>query len=79
MLCMDHFCLSFCVQIAVVSQEPVLFARSVKENIKYGREEASDEEMFRAAKMANAHKFINELRQGYDTGQSEHHCWFLRL
>ncbi|KAJ8398369.1 hypothetical protein AAFF_G00426240 [Aldrovandia affinis] len=54
-------------KIAVVSQEPVLFARSVKENIKYGLEEASDEDMFSAAKIANAHKFINDLPNGYDT------------
>ncbi|KAG9345262.1 hypothetical protein JZ751_009808 [Albula glossodonta] len=58
-------------KIAVVSQEPVLFARSVKENIKYGREEATDEEVFRAAKMANAHKFINDLPNGYDTDAGE--------
>lgn len=63
--------LSFGVQIAVVSQEPVLFARSVKENIKYGQEDATDEEIFRAAEMANAHKFISDLPNGYSTGQSE--------
>ena len=52
----------------MVSQEPVLFARSVKENIKYGCEDMSDEDMHRAAERANAHKFISELPNGYDTG-----------
>ncbi|RXN24583.1 antigen peptide transporter 1 [Labeo rohita] len=46
-------------KISVVSQEPVLFARSVRENIKYGKENASDEEMRAAAKQANADDFIN--------------------
>ncbi|KAL4646801.1 antigen peptide transporter 1 [Arapaima gigas] len=58
-------------KIAVVSQEPVLFARSVRENIKYGREDATDEEMFRAAELANAHKFISDLSKGYDTDAGE--------
>ena len=52
----------------MVSQECVLFARSVKENIKYGYESASDEKMYWAAKMASAHKFISELPNGYETG-----------
>ncbi|XP_062321369.1 antigen peptide transporter 1 [Osmerus eperlanus] len=58
-------------KISVVSQEPVLFARSVKENIKYGCEGMSDEEMHRAAEQANAHKFISELPNGYDTDAGE--------
>ncbi|XP_036394645.1 antigen peptide transporter 1 [Megalops cyprinoides] len=58
-------------KIAVVSQEPVLFARSVRENIKYGRENATDDEMFEAAKMANAHKFITDLPNGYNTDAGE--------
>lgn len=58
-------------KIAVVSQDCVLFARSVRENIKYGYEDASDEEMFRAAKMASAHEFIMELSSGYDTDAGE--------
>lgn len=56
-------------QISVVSQEPVLFARSVRENIKYGKENASDEEMYAAAKLANADEFIFSLPKGYDTGE----------
>lgn len=52
----------------MVSQDCVLFARSVRENIKYGYEKASDEQMFEAAKLASAHDFIMELSNGYDTG-----------
>uniref|UniRef100_UPI0037E78BDD antigen peptide transporter 1 n=1 Tax=Semicossyphus pulcher TaxID=241346 RepID=UPI0037E78BDD len=58
-------------KIAVVSQDCVLFARSVRENIKYGLEDASDEEMYRAAKLASAHDFILELSNGYDTDAGE--------
>ncbi len=54
----------------MVSQEPVLFARSVRENIKYGKENASDEEIRAAAKLANADDFISNLPKGYDTGES---------
>lgn len=48
----------------------MLFARSVRENIKYGCEDASDEEMYKAAKLASAHDFIMELSNGYDTGST---------
>ncbi|XP_051577068.1 antigen peptide transporter 1 [Myxocyprinus asiaticus] len=59
-------------KISVVSQEPVLFARTVRENIKYGKENASDEEMYAAAKLANAHEFIlNTFPKGYDTDAGE--------
>ncbi|XP_020496083.2 antigen peptide transporter 1 [Labrus bergylta] len=58
-------------QIAVVSQDCVLFARSVRENIKYGLEDATDEDMYRAAKRASAHDFIMELSSGYDTDAGE--------
>ena len=51
-----------------MSQDCVLFGRSVRENIKYGYEEASDEEMHRAAKLASAHDFIMGLPNQYDTG-----------
>lgn len=46
----------------------MLFARSVRENIKYGLEDVSDEEMFKAARLASAHDFIMDLSNGYDTG-----------
>lgn len=58
-------------KIAVVSQDCVLFARSVRENIKYGCEGASDEDMYRAAEQASAHKFITGLSKGYDTDAGE--------
>jgi ATP-binding cassette subfamily B protein len=53
--------------IAYVPQEPLLFHRSVAENIAYGKAEATLEEVQRAAKLAYAHDFIEELSQGYDT------------
>lgn len=54
-------------KISVVSQEPKLFARSLRENIKYGMEEASEEDMIEAAKSAYAHHFITSMQNGYDT------------
>jgi ATP-binding cassette, subfamily B, multidrug efflux pump len=54
-------------QIAVVPQETVLFAGSVRDNIRYGRPEASEEDVVAAAKAAQAHEFILELPEGYDT------------
>ncbi|KAG7317958.1 hypothetical protein KOW79_018993 [Hemibagrus wyckioides] len=58
-------------KISVVSQEPVLFARSMRENIKYGKTDATDEEMYEAAKQAFAHKFISDFPHGYDTNAGE--------
>ncbi len=53
--------------IAVVPQEPALFHRSIRENIMYGNPSATEEEMFAVAKKAQAHDFISELPEGYDT------------
>ena len=53
--------------IGIVSQEPVIFATSALENIRYGRLDASDEEVIAAAKTAYAHGFISALPQGYDS------------
>lgn len=53
--------------IGVVGQEPVLFASSIRENISYGKENATQEEIEEASKAANAHQFIMELPDGYDT------------
>jgi ATP-binding cassette subfamily B (MDR/TAP) protein 1 len=53
--------------IGIVSQEPTLFAGTVKENIVYGTETASEEEIKSAAMYANAHDFISSLKDGYDT------------
>ncbi|HYP14377.1 MAG TPA: ABC transporter ATP-binding protein [Bryobacteraceae bacterium] len=54
-------------QISVVMQESILFRRSVRENIAYGRSGASDHEIIAAAQAAHAHEFIEELPDGYDT------------
>lgn len=54
-------------QIAIVQQEPLLFHRSLAENIAYARPGASRAEIERAARLANAHDFIATLPQGYDT------------
>jgi ATP-binding cassette subfamily B protein len=54
-------------QIAIVQQEPVLFHRSLAENIAYARPHASRAEIERAARLANAHDFISALPNGYDT------------
>ena len=53
--------------VAYVSQEPMLFHRSLRENIAYGKIGASDEEIFRAAKRAHALEFIDKLPQKLDT------------
>ena len=54
-------------KIAVVFQESYLFYGTIRENIKMANPEASDEAMIKAAKTANAHEFIMELPDGYDT------------
>ena len=54
-------------QIGMVLQETFLFNLTVKQNIRYGRDEATDEQVIEAAKAANAHEFIAELPEGYDT------------
>ena len=51
----------------VLPQESSLFHRSIFENIAYGRPDATDEEVYEAARLANADEFINELPDGYDT------------
>ena len=59
-------------QIGLVSQEPILFEGSIAENIRYGKVDATDEEVIEAAKMANAHNFItNDLEGGYDCAVGE--------
>ncbi|KAJ8748666.1 hypothetical protein K2173_008111 [Erythroxylum novogranatense] len=59
-------------QIGLVSQEPVLFTSSIKDNIAYGKEGATVEEIRAAAELANAAKFIDKLPQGLDTMVGEH-------
>ncbi|KAF8691470.1 hypothetical protein HU200_040614 [Digitaria exilis] len=58
-------------QMGLVSQEPALFAMSIRENILFGKEDATEEEVVAAAKAANAHDFISQLPQGYDTQVGE--------
>ncbi|KAI9123102.1 hypothetical protein K1719_005991 [Acacia pycnantha] len=59
-------------KIGLVSQEPVLFTCSIKENIAYGKDGATDEEIRAAAELAYAAKFIDKLPQGLDTMVGEH-------
>jgi ATP-binding cassette subfamily B protein len=53
--------------IGIVPQEPVIFASSAMENIRYGRLDATDQEVIAAAQTAHAHRFISALPQGYDS------------
>ncbi|XP_016647145.1 PREDICTED: ABC transporter B family member 4-like [Prunus mume] len=59
-------------KIGLVSQEPVLFTCSIKDNIAYGKDGATTEEIRAAAELANAAKFIDKLPQGLDTMVGEH-------
>ncbi|KAL9256975.1 ABC transporter B family member 11-like protein [Drosera capensis] len=59
-------------KIGLVSQEPVLFASTIRENISYGKEDATLEEIRAATELANAAKFIDKLPQGLDTLVGEH-------
>ena len=53
--------------IGIVQQEVFLYTGTIKENIKYGKQDASDKEVIEAAKKANIHEFIMGLKDGYDT------------
>jgi ATP-binding cassette subfamily B protein len=53
--------------IAVISQDPFLFSTTVRENIAFGAPDATDEEIARAARLAQAHEFVAALPEGYDT------------
>jgi len=57
--------------ISIVSQDVFLFNGTVRENILYGKQDATDEEILNASKMANAHEFILELSDGYETRVGE--------
>lgn len=57
--------------LGIVLQDTVMFSESVKDNIRYGKLEATDEEIKEAAKLANAHQFIKRLPDGYDTMLAE--------
>jgi ATP-binding cassette subfamily B multidrug efflux pump len=58
---------SLLAHIGIVPQESILFSGTVRENIRYGRPEATDEEVVAAAKAAQAHEFIMEMPKGYDS------------
>lgn len=58
-------------QVSLVQQEPLLFPRSIAENIRYGRLDATHEEVIEAARAANAHDFIAALPEGYATRLGE--------
>jgi ATP-binding cassette subfamily B protein len=58
-------------QFAIVLQEPVLFSTTIAENITYGKPDATEEEMIAASIAANAHDFIINLPQGYETQVGE--------
>lgn len=58
---------TFRAAIALVSQDPVIFAASARENIRFGRPDATDAEVEEAAKAAAAHEFLSALPKGYDT------------
>ena len=53
--------------MGLVNQEPTLFATTIKENILFGKENATMEEIEEATKVSNAHNFISQLTQGYNT------------
>ena len=63
----DYTIASLRRQIALVPQDPMLFRASIRENIAYGRPEATNAEIAAAARAANADSFIRRLPQGYDT------------
>jgi ATP-binding cassette subfamily B protein len=54
-------------EIGVIAQDPFLFSATVRENIAFGRPDATDEDVERAARLAQAHEFIEQLPDGYDT------------
>jgi ATP-binding cassette, subfamily B, multidrug efflux pump len=58
-------------QMGIMLQDTFLFSTTIKENIKYGKLDASDEEVIEAAKAVNAHDFIMSLEKGYDTEVNE--------
>lgn len=58
-------------QIGLVSQEPALFATTIRENILLGRPDADQVEIEEAARVANAHSFIIKLPEGYETQVSQ--------
>lgn len=58
-------------QMGIMLQDSFLFASSIKENIRYGKLDATDEEIIEACKAVNAHSFIEKLEEGYETNVNE--------
>ena len=58
-------------QMGIMTQDVFLFSGTIRENIRYGRLEASEEEIIRAAKAVHAHEFIMKMEKGYDTELKE--------
>jgi len=63
----EYRCESLRREIGIVLQDSLLFGTTIRENIAYGKQGATDEEIVAAARTANAHEFIVELEKGYDT------------
>lgn len=61
-------------QMGIMLQDTFLFSQSIKENIRYGKLDATDEEIIAACKAVNAHDFIVNMKNGYDTEVSERGC-----
>ncbi|CAN1170921.1 ABC transporter B family member 19 [Linum perenne] len=61
-------------QIGLVQQEPLLFSYSIRDNIKYGNEEASEAEVVQVSREANIHGFVSNLPDGYDTVVGDRGC-----
>ena len=67
----DYTLLSLREQISLVLQDSLLFSGTIRENISFGRPGASEEEILAAARTANAHEFIQDLPEGYDSAVAE--------
>jgi len=67
----DHTVESIRSQMGIMMQDTFLFSTSVMENIRYGRPDASDEEVIESAKAVHAHDFITQLKNGYETNVNE--------
>ncbi|MDZ4975745.1 ATP-binding cassette domain-containing protein, partial [Clostridium perfringens] len=68
---MDYNLHSMRSQMGIMLQDTFLFSTTIKENIRYGKLDATDEEIIEAAKAVNAHEFILSLENGYDTEVNE--------
>ncbi len=67
----DYTLVSLREQVSLVLQDSLLFSGTIRENISFGRPGASDEEILAAARLANAHEFIQKMPDGYDSAVAE--------